>query len=607
MNYRRVLLVLVLISAYFQGVYAVQITGQLKKWHKVTLTFDGPHTSETATPNPFLDYRLNVLFTHPQSGTSYNVCGYYAADGNAANTGRGSGRKWRVHFSPDQVGNWKYEVSFDTGKNIAAADSSTDGKSAGYFDNTKGTFNILPSDKSAPDFRAKGRLRYVGKRYLQFADTKEYFLKQGTDAPENLLAYADFDGNFKTDGKKDKLIKTWKQHTRDWRTGDPIWQGEKGKGLIGAINYLHSEGLNVFSFLTMNIAGDDRNVFPYTDYDERLRFDVSRLDQWEIVFSHADTLGMFLHFKTQETENDQLLDGGELGIQRKLYYRELIARFGHHLALNWNLGEENTNTTAQQKQFCEFFKKNDPYNHLIVLHTYPNKKQQVYSPLLGNASLLTGLSLQTNQRDFSNVHKEVDQWVKKSAAAGKPWAVACDEPGDATLALVPDSVNPSHDNARINALWGTLMAGGWGCEWYFGYKNPHSDLTCQDFRSRDKFWDQCRYALEFFDKQKIPFWQMECDDELTPQKNDYCFYKDGSVYLIYLKQGGGVDLEFTNGTFEYGWFNPRTGKGAEKLLHQNKITGPTRKTITIDDKKDWLLTIKSKNGGKIKAARKPRN
>jgi hypothetical protein len=64
----------------------------------------------------------------------------------------------------------------------------------------------------------------------------------------------------------------------------------------------------------MNINGDDKNVFPYLNYNERLRMDVSRLDQWEIVFAHADTLGMFLHFKTQETENELLLDGGDLGI-----------------------------------------------------------------------------------------------------------------------------------------------------------------------------------------------------------------------------------------------------------------------------------------------------
>ena len=43
----------------------------------------------------------------------------------------------------------------------------------------------------------------------------------------------------------------------------------------------------------------------------------------------------------EETENEMLLDNGEVGVERRLYYRDLIARFGHHLALNWNLGEEN--------------------------------------------------------------------------------------------------------------------------------------------------------------------------------------------------------------------------------------------------------------------------
>ena len=34
------------------------------------------------------------------------------------------------------------------------------------------------------------------------------------------------------------------------------------------------------------------------------------------------------------------------------------------------------------------------------------------------------------------------------------------------------------------------MAGGAGIEWYFGYKHPHSDLTCQDYRVREKMWQQ---------------------------------------------------------------------------------------------------------------------
>ena len=38
------------------------ISGELKKWHNITLTFAGPQTAEDAEPNPFVDYRLNVTY-----------------------------------------------------------------------------------------------------------------------------------------------------------------------------------------------------------------------------------------------------------------------------------------------------------------------------------------------------------------------------------------------------------------------------------------------------------------------------------------------------------------------------------------------------------------
>ena len=48
------------------------------------------------------------------------------------------------------------------------------------------------------------------------------------------------------------------------------------------------------------------------------------------------------------------LDGGKLGIERKLYCRELIARFGHALALNWNIGEENTQSTEEVRDMVKY-------------------------------------------------------------------------------------------------------------------------------------------------------------------------------------------------------------------------------------------------------------
>jgi len=570
------------------------VRGELKKWHKVTIDFTGPETSETATPNPFADYRLDVTF---KSGRSkYVVPGYFATDGNAAETGATSGNVWRVHFSPDKTGPWIYSASFKKGPDVAPNGGGT---SAGLPDGATGSFEIGPSDKRGRDHRGKGRLEYVGGHYLRFAETGEYFLKCGADAPENFLAYGDFDNTPNHKGFR----KTWGPHVKDWRPADPTWKGGKGKGIIGAINYLaRVEGMNAFSFLTMNIEGDDRNVFPYTSdrrdaSDNYTRFDCSKLDQWEIVFEHADTLGLYLHFKTQETENEMLLDDGATSVERKLYYRELIARFSHHLALNWNLGEEDgalgklNQSTAQRKAMAQYFWDHDPYRHNIVIHN-----GRPFDDLLGDASRLTGASVQTHKPDFSQVHGAVLNWVRKSDAAGKPWVVACDEPGDASHALITDQEDPTHNDARTNALWGTLMAGGAGVEWYFGYKHPQSDLTCQDYRSRDLMWDQCRYALEFFTKCDVPFWEMSSKDNLTPGQNDYCFHKPGEVYVVYLKSGGSaaLDLSDAEGAFEVRWYDPRHGgplrRGTVSTVQAGSACSLGSAPENAD--KDWVVLVR---------------
>jgi hypothetical protein len=216
--------------------------------------------------------------------------------------------------------------------------------------------------------------------------------------------------------------------------------------------------MNAFSFLTMNIAGDDQNVFPYisSSVADRQRLDVSKLAQWEVVFQHADKVGLFLHVKTQETENDQLLDGGALGDERKLYYRELVARFGHHLALNWNIGEENTNTNAQRLAFATYIKWLDPYDHPVVVHTNIGEKNKVYSPLLAT-SLYDGASLQSEK---AQVFSDTLNWVRASATAGRKWIVATDEQGTAEEGVLPDAVDPTHDVVRKQVLWGNIMAGG---------------------------------------------------------------------------------------------------------------------------------------------------
>ena len=563
------------LDAVAQGV----VTGELKQWHRVSITFDGPSTNETATPNPFLNYRLNVTFTNGSS--SILVPGFYAADGNSAESGATSGVKWRVHFTPPNTGTWNYVASFRTGTNVAVSTSPTAGTATG-FNGASGSFNIQATDKTGDDFRGKGLLQYVDSRYLQFAGTGEYFLKGGADSPENFLAYNGFD---QTPGTH-----SYSPHSGDWNSGDPSWNGTAGRNIIGAINYLASEGMNSVYFLTMNVNGDGDDVWPWTSSSNQQRFDCSKLDQWEIVFNHMDKIGIQLHVLTQETENNDDLNGGSLGTERQLYYRELIARFGHHLAVVWNLGEENTNSDSERKSYANYIRQVDPYDHPIVVHTYPNDHDEVYDPLLGFANF-EGPSLQIG--NMNNVHSTIIKWVDDSDSAGRPWFVCVDEFGPAAIGVTPNGSGNNHAAVRKEALWGNLMAGGAGCEWYFGAGST-GDLANEDWRNRSDMWRFTRYALEFM-QDNLPFTEMESRDDLVSTGSTYCFAKVGEVYAVYLKNGGttNLDLAASSAVFDVQWYDPRNG-GALVLGTVASVMGPGPQNIGLppnQTSEDWVALV----------------
>ncbi len=614
---------------------SVRVSGELKVWHTITFTCNGPYAHERDTsPNPFTDRRFTVTCTHESGSPSYVIPGYFAADGDAGNTGAEAGTAWRAHLVPDKAGTWRWSVSFVTGPEVALGDAA--GTPVAGCDGRSGTVVVTASDKTAPDLRARGRLSYVGRHHLRFAGSGEWFLKAGPDAPETLLAYADFDGT-EPGRKRDartgeaapsQALHRYQPHVADWRPGDPCWRGERGKGLIGAVNYLASKGLNSISFIPYNAGGDGDNVWPFTARDAKRHYDCSKLDQWGVVFAHAERLGFHLHFKLQENENDddrvghkaapgkvpEALDGGACGPERKLYLRELVARFGHRLALNWNLGEETTQSSDELRAMAAWIRRIDPWRSPIVLHTFPEQQDKVYVPLLGADSPLTGVSL---QNDWNVVHQCTLRWIEASAEAGRPWVVANDEQGSADTGVPPDPGYAGYDGTvagkdgtrkkvqtvddiRIRTLWGNLMAGGAGVEYYFGYRLPENDLVCEDFRSRDRSWDYCRIALGFFRDHAIPFQDMRNADALVgnPKRANgrWCLAKPGEVYVVLLPQGGACDLDLTGatGTFTVRWFDPRSG-GAMQDGPVTTVTGGGMVNLgqpPHDGDKDWLVVVR---------------
>ncbi|CAN5900141.1 hypothetical protein BH24BAC1_BH24BAC1_05470 [soil metagenome] len=577
------------------------------KWHKATLSFQGPATGEMEEDNPFLNYRLQVTFSNGEN--TYIIPGFYAADGNAGKSGAEAGNVWQVRFVPDEEGTWQYSVSFRKGEKIAINDDPEAGEGVS-FDGQTGTLEVAPVPADAKGFHAKGRLHYTGDRYLRFAETGEYFLKGGADSPENFLAFRDFDNTYmhgdtvqrEGEAKPAEHLHEYAAHVQDWRPGDPVWHGDKGKGLIGALNYLPGKGMNSVYFLTMNIEGDGKDVWPYVRHDERSRFDVSKLDQWEMVFDHMDNLGLMLHLVLQETENELLLDNCDTGPERKLYYRELIARFAHHLAITWNMGEENGpanfsprgQDTRQQKDMVQYIKDHNPYPSFVVIHTHsdPNNRQAMYDQLLGFAPL-NGPSLQIG--NIALVYEETKTWLQKSAASGNQWVVNIDEIGPHFRGVDPDARQDNNqDTVRHLALWGNLMAGGGGAEWYFGYKNPHNDLGMEDWRSRDRMWDYTRHALQFF-RQHLPFPEMQSEEGILSGPG-YALSKRGELLAVYLAKANAGEIDLTNfpGEYRLQWYNPRQGGDLQAgSVGQVKGGGKTRiGSPPADPDKDWALLVK---------------
>lgn len=537
------------------------ITGALKQYHKITITFNGLNLNEA--PETYLNYRMSVTFTSPNK-ESYIVPGYFAADGNASETSATSGNKWRVHFTPNQIGVWHYKVSFKTGENIAVNTHVNSGKETSIH-GASGQITISKTDKTGSDFRAKGKLQYVNKDFAQF-DNGSYYFEVGTDSPETFLEYNDFDA---TVARHD-----FSEVAANYALGDPSWQNNKGKAIIGAVNYLANQGMNVHYFLTMNITGDGKNAYPFPNTTDYTTYDVSKLDQWQIVFDHMYNKGIVAEFVLSETENSNWFEDQEqtertnFSNSRKLYYREMVARFGY-LNVIYNIGEEanwdsgdDQFTASQVEEAASYIASLSPYNDLISIHNGPSKDFTLFPALaaLPKTSALTTISLQANYKTFAHGHDEIKKIKDLSTAKGKEWVVRYSEPYSNHL--------PDVDLWTKNALWASVIAGSAGVHYY----SHNGDIKEDDYSLYSAYYERMAYAKYFFETHNIPFWNLENDNTLI--SNGYLLTDHSHYYIVFLPEGGTSNITVKgSNTYNVKWFNPRTGGDLQNGTHTSITSG----------------------------------
>ena len=377
---------------------APAVSGELRQWHKVTLTFNGPQANETDTsPNPFTDYRMTVVFTHESGAPRYEVPGYFAADGDAANTSATAGNKWRAHVSPDKAGRWNWRASLVAGPNVALLPTAA-GQATAPVDGATGSFEVAATEQDGARL-PRARPAAVRRQALPAVRRVRRVFPEGRRrCAGNAARLRGF--------RRHQDAQDGAAHLRPTRPGledrRSRLEGRQGQGPD------RRRELSV-------VERHERDVVPHLQRGRRRRqrlavrrsrrqVPLRRLEARSVadrLRSRAGARVCTCTSSSRKQENDDgtagggggrggrwlrcgtrlvgqplaaagrwrpcpcavvaALDCGDTGRERRLYLRELIARFGYELALNWNLGEENTQTTVQQRAMIQYIHDVDPY------------------------------------------------------------------------------------------------------------------------------------------------------------------------------------------------------------------------------------------------------
>lgn len=499
---------------------------------KVEISFTGP-LSIGLDPeiNPFA-LQVDVVLQSPDDET-INVPAFYDGDGN----GGIDGDVWKFRFSPYQTGVWHFTVS----------------SAGGQIDQYEGSFEVVSNTNCRADndpeidLNCLGRLEYVGEHYLKFRDG-DYWIKAGLDDPENFIGTA---------------------------FGD--WEAKRSQ-----IDFLSEMGINSIYVITNNIDGDRKDTWPWmgetpaqakTNHD---RFDVAKLQEWEDFFSYVQQKGIVLHLVLND-------DSAWSGYDQEMYIREMVARFGHHPGIIWNIGEEANEiySNSEQEDLAAKIKDVDPYNHPVTVH------RKSPWPFLGNQKFdLASIQIGDGGSDFSTArlmdyNAIVLEHREQSTLQGHTIPIMIDE-----TPRITEVDQEIRKKFRTQVLYPIFFGGG---NFELHYRDAYGQsgsVTIEDLQPLIMDMVRLRRMLE-----SLPFTGMQPCNELLSNPGNICFGDQGKVYAIYFPEGGSESLDFTQqeGEFSATWFDPRTGESdMAEVVEDGQVN-----ILTAPDNNDWVLLLKA--------------
>jgi uncharacterized protein YjdB len=272
-----------------------------------------------------------------------------------------------------------------------------------------------------------------------------------------------------------------------------------------------------------------------------------------------DRVGINADLYLCESENAFTLNSGNMGLERSIYYREFVARFGFKLATRYNLGEENGLSTAQMKANTDYLAGLDPYNHPVGSHCYHDipGMDAKYLPMLGYPNF-DGAWMQLHNN--KNIHLETKRWLRLSRETNRKWVVSNDE----SWAIAETNIT----NAE-QLVWKQIMAGGEGMDMYLGYNDiTYNDISIEDFHRMNNTLKYLISPKNLFSLPEINVHLSTMSSQDILVDNDsldiapFCFAKAGTAYVLYGTNGGNLQIDLrgqAGKTFNVAWWDPRNG------------------------------------------------
>jgi hypothetical protein len=259
----------------------------------------------------------------------------------------------------------------------------------------------------------------------------------------------------------------------------------------------------------------------------------------------------------------------------------MVARFGYHPGIIWNVGEEANEIYSDQEQeaFAALIKELDPFNHPVTVH------RKAPWPFLGNKTFdLASIQMGDGSSDFSTSELKdyntiVIEHRERSSQLGNPIPIMIDE-----TPRVTEINEDVQKKFRTQVLYPIYLGGGNFELHYRDAYGQNGSVTIDDLRPLIRDMVNLRLVLE-----NLPVADMLPCNNLLSNPDNICFGDPTRSMLIYLPGGGSetIDLTQLNVDFKAIWIDPQSGE----LEEIGGVQSGDLLSFATPDDQDWLLLL----------------